>query len=216
MHDDRSGDAEHQKYGQSDAHLRPGQCADGGLHFGQVHGHGDQFALTAAHRHGAPLRLRPVHGADGHRFGADVVVGRQGRLGVAVVDRHPLAAVGADAAHVEVRRGATGVRSFDGRLGQPPWRLGPAARRVHQGLIDAVDEAVAQDRRDSDARGEQAEADEHQHRGHQADPKGDTASTLYGHGRYCRRLSRFAEHVPHPAQSVQQPLLASVDLAAKV
>ena len=89
---------------------------------------------------------------------------------VAVVDRHPDAPVGVDAADVEVRRRPGGVGSFDRRRRHPPGRLRPAAGGIEQRLVDAVDQAVAQDRGDGDARREQAARHQHQGGSDQPDP----------------------------------------------
>ena len=102
LHHGESRDAEHQQHRSADAGLRPDQRADRGLDIGQVDGHGGDLVMRPVHRHRPPLNVRVVDRTDGRRYWTDVVVSWQRGFGVAVIDRHPDAAVGVDSPHVEV------------------------------------------------------------------------------------------------------------------
>ena len=114
----------------------------------------------------------------------------QGRFGVAVVDGHPDVAVGVDSPNVEVRRRTGGV-GFHRRRRHPARGLRPAAGGVEQRLVDAVDQAVPQDRGDGDPGGQQAARHQHQGGGHQPDPQRHPSSAQTGHSPIVR--ARMAE-----------------------
>ena len=112
----------------ADADLRPDQRANGRLNVGQVDGDGGQLAVRRrAPTPRATATLEPSIEPTVTGIGTDVVVGRQRGFGVAVVDGHPDAAVGADAADVEVRRRTAGVRALDRRVAASG--AGPAPSR---------------------------------------------------------------------------------------
>ena len=108
---------------------------NGVLDVGQIDRDGGQ-AVRPAHRHRPPLNIGAVDRRQRRRVGAHVVVGRQRRFGVAVVDGGERGAVDADAAHVELRRRPAGVRALVGRRRLPPRSLCPAAGRLEQRLVD--------------------------------------------------------------------------------
>ena len=117
----------------------------------------------------------PFDRADRDGYRPDVVVVGQVRFGVAIVDGHPDPAVGIDPADVEVRRRTAGIGTLVGGGGIRRGAWAQPLRGVDQGLVDAVDQIVAQDRGDRDARRQQAEGHQHQGRGNQRHPQRDAA-----------------------------------------
>ncbi len=114
LHHGEADDSDHNQHRHADAELQPDQRTDRVLDIGQVDRHRGQ-AVRPAHGHRPPQNVRAVDRGQRHRIEADVVVGWQGRLGVAVVDGREGGAVGADAPHVELRRRTARVRALVGR-----------------------------------------------------------------------------------------------------
>ena len=157
-----------------DRELQPDQRVQGRLNIGEVDRDGDQVTIGPAHRHRPPLNTGVPDRSDGHRNRTHVIAGRQDRLRLAVVDRHPDLAVVTDPLDVEIRRrpGRVGPGVGGDRL---TGLLGPGSRRIGQRLVHPGDQGVPQDRGDRDTRGQQAGGRQHEHGRDQPDPKGQNA-----------------------------------------
>ncbi len=218
VHHRVADDAEHQQHRRADADLRRRSARAPST--GRRTGRSRRWsARRAARAPSSPATARrSVDRADRHRHGSDVVVGGQRGFGRAVVDRHPDAAVGIDAAHVEVRRRPAGLGPSIGGAGI---RRGACAQpREASSSVSSTRlmQVVLQDRGDRDAGREQAAGHQHQGGGDQPDPQRHASPAQCRHAPHCRRAHqpRFTQDVADAAQRVEQPLLAGVDLAAQV